>query len=263
MAQRGTAPITSNKDVKELLKILQYNDAPSKNDFMAVLTQIAAMEKQLEAAVNELSAMRRELAEAQKQNHPVKDTLQKTVISMQSQVLELRDKLAELKENVINGCKDVIAAFKEKGITALDNITRFFKIKPILENIRDTLDKNIKSDDRAIAKIEAISTEYHQAGLHIKNMGQAILGRDSRQEAKPSGKLAAAISYPFRMERRCFANIKKSAETAIASISRLEERAAEQKPSIKKTIEELDKKVERERAERPAPVRSRKIEHDR
>ena len=263
MTKSNTAPIMSDKNVQELIKIMQYNNAPTMKDFIALINQVGAMEKQLEAAVNELAAMRQELSEAQKQNHPAKNALQKAVVSMQAQVLELRDKLAELKENIINGCKDAIAAFKEKGITALDSIAKFFKVKPILENMRETLDKNIKDDDRAIAKIEAISTEYHQAGIHVKNMGRAIIGKDTVQEPAPSGKLAAVISFPFRTERKIFASMKKSVESAIASVARLEEKAAERKPPIRETLENLNKKVEREKAERPAPERARKVEHDR
>ena len=182
---------------------------------------------------------------------------------MQAQVSELRDKLAELKENIITGCKDAITAFKEKGISALDNIARFFKIKPMLENMRDSLDKNIKFDDKAIAKIEAISTEYHQAGLHVKNMGRAILGREAEQEAKPPGKIAAVISSPFRSERQCFASMKKSAETAIASMARLEERAQERKPSIKKTLEDLNAKIEQDKKDAPNLERHKQAVNER
>ena len=263
MADNSTAPIISDENVKELLKIMQYNNAPTMKDFMAILNQVGAMEKQLEAAVTELAAIRRELAEAQEQNHPVKNTMQKTVINMQGQVLELRDKLAELKENIINGCKAAIKAFNDKGITALDGIARFFKIKPILENMRHGLGENIAYNDKAIAKIEAISTEYHQAGLHIKNMGRAVVGKESVQEAKPPGKLAAVISFPFRNERKILASMKSSVESAIGSMTRLEEKAAERKPPIKETLDNLKEKVEREKAERPAPVRARKLEHDR
>ena len=144
------------------------------------------MEKQLDAAVKELAAMRQELKTAQEQNHPVRNTLQKAVITMQGQVLDLRDKLAELKQNVIDGCKSAVAAFKEQGITALDNVARFFKIKPVLETMRDSLDKSIKFDDKAIAKIEAISAEYHQAGRHLKNIGRAIRGKEAIQEVRPA-----------------------------------------------------------------------------
>lgn len=68
---------------------MQENNASSTKDLLAVLNQVATMEKQLDAAVKELAAMRQELKTAQEQNHPVKHALQKTVIVMQGQVLDL------------------------------------------------------------------------------------------------------------------------------------------------------------------------------
>ena len=236
----NTAPIISNKHVKELLAVLRENNSPQTQDFLAVLTQVGAMEKQLDAAVSELAAMRRELAEAQKQNHPVKTAMQKAVIVMQNQVLDLRDKLTELKGNAIDGCKNAVAAFKEKGINALDNVAHFFKVKPLLENMRDSLERYIRHDDKAIAKIEAISTEYHAAGQHMKNMGLTMLGKEAAQETKPPGKLAAVISFPFRQERRTLFSLKKIVDAAIGNLAHLEDRA---KPSIKKTIQAHNEKA--------------------
>jgi predicted phage tail protein len=218
------------------------------------------MENQLTAAVNELAVMRRELAEAQKQNHPIRDTLQKAVITMQAQVLELRDKLAALKDNIINGCKQAVDAFKEKGVTALDGLARFFKVKPILEAMRNSLDKNIAFDNKSIARIEAFSAEYHEAGRHIANMGRAMSGKEAITEAKPVGKIAKAFMAPVKAERKIFISMKNSVENAIGAMARLEARAAERKPSIKKTMDDLNKKVEREKSERPP--RARKIEHE-
>lgn len=212
------------------------------------------MEKQLDAAVTELAAMRQELKMAQEQNHPIKNTLQKTVIAMQGQVLDLRDRLAELKQHVIDGCKKAITDFREKGIAALDNMARFFKIRPALEAMRDQLDKSIAFDDKAIAKIEAVSAEYHQAGRHLKNIGRAMLGREAIQEAKPSGRLAKTILAPYRAERSCLSAMKKSVHSAIGSFARLEERA---KPSIKKDIQKHSKQAAQDKKDAPAPERPR------
>ena len=237
------APILENEHVKELLAVLRENNSPSTKDFLALLNQVNAMEKQLDAAVKELAAMRQELKTAQEEKHPVKNTLQKTVIVMQGQVLDLRDKLAELKQNFIDGCRNAVATFKETGISALDNVARFFKVRPILETIRDTLTKNIAYDDKAIAKIEAISTEYHQAGRHLKNMGRTMLGRETAQEVKQPGKLAAVISAPFRAERSHFSGMKSHVEKSLNMLARLEERAAERKPSIWETLATHNEKI--------------------
>lgn len=256
-------PLLENEHVKELLAILRENNSPSTKDFLAVLNQVGAMEKQLDAAVKELAAMRQELKTAQEQNHPVKAALQKTVIVMQGQVLDLRDKLAELKQNVIDGCRNAVAAFKEKGISALDNVARFFKVRPILESMRDTLTKDIQVDDRAIAKIEAISTEYHQAGRHLKNMGRAMLGREALQEVKQPGKLAAVISAPFRAERSHFARMKGHVEKSLNALARLEERATEKKPSIRETLATHNETIEQAQKDAPTTERPRPVNAER
>lgn len=126
-AKTTAEPIMDNEHVKELLAVLREHNSPSTKDFLSVLNQVGAMEKQLEAAVKELAAMRHELKTAQEQNHPVKTALQKAVIVMQGQVLDLRERLSELKQNIIDGCKNAVTAFKETGISTLDNVARFFK----------------------------------------------------------------------------------------------------------------------------------------
>lgn len=256
-------PILENEHVKELLAILRENNSPSTKDFLAVLHHVGAMEKQLDAAVKELAAMRQELRTAQEQNHPVKTALQKAVIVMQGQVLDLRDKLAELKQSVIDGCKNAAIAFKETGISALDNVGRFFKVRPILEAMRDTLTKNIQYDDKAIAKIEAISTEYHQAGRHLKNMGRAMLGREAAQEVKQPGKLAAVISSPFRAERSHFSSMKSHVEKSLNTLARLEERAAEKKPSIREALATHNEKIAQAQKDAPATERPRPVNAER
>jgi hypothetical protein len=201
--------------------------------------------------------MRQELATAQEQNHPVKNAMQKAVITMQGQVLELRDKLALLKQNVIEGCKSAVSAFKENGISALDNVARFFKVRPLLEAMRDDLAADIRRDDKAIAKIEAISAEYHEAGRHLKNIGRAIVGKEAIQEAKPVGRVANAFAAPFHAERNHPCTVKNSVEKAIGAVERLEERA--RKPSIKEAMQTFNEQIAQEKkaapvAERPRPA---------
>jgi uncharacterized phage infection (PIP) family protein YhgE len=133
-------PITENPDIKKLLAILKRHKSPSQKDFLALIGQVAAMEKQLAAAVSELTTMRNDYADAVKQNKPFARTIEKAVINLNSYVLQMREKLSELKQAVIDGCKTALAEYKEKGISALDNIARFFKVKPALERIHTLSD---------------------------------------------------------------------------------------------------------------------------
>lgn len=245
-------PITDNEHVKELLAILEKHKSPSKRDFTALITHVANMEKQLEAAVQELAAMRRDFAEAERRNHPIKNALRNAVIVMQAEVLRLRDKLGELKQNVIDGCKNAVTAFKEKGISALDNIARFFKVRPILEAIHTGADKAAGAADRAVSHIEAASAKYHEAGRRLKNAGRALSGKEAITEAKPSGIVTKTFEAPFRAVGAAYRGIRNNAVAAVGKLGRLEERA---KPSIQKDMEKYNKKIRE--AERNAPKRGR------
>jgi hypothetical protein len=255
-ASAAAAPIMANEQVLELLSVLKENKSPSMNEFMEMLGHVNAMEKQLEQAVKELAAMRRDLAEAERRNHPVRNALRKAVAVMQAQVLELRDKLGELKRAVIDGCKNALQAFQEKGISALDNIARFFKVRPILEAIHTGADKALQSADRAVSNIGSASVQYHEIGRNIKNMGRALSGKEEIQDAKPTGKAAKTFTAPFYAVGAACRGIRNHAVAAVSNLKRLEERAAAQKkPSVKKTMEKYNEQIEREA--RTAPKRAR------
>ena len=259
--KKAAEPLLENEHVKELLSIMEANNVPTMKDLLTVLNQVGAMEQQLENAVKELAAMRRDLAEAQAQNHPIKNALQNAVIIMQGQVLDLRDKLAELKQNIIDGCKNAVAAFKEKGLSALRNIADFFKIKPGLEALHENLNKSIKLDERAIAKIGAVSAEYHEAGRHLKNMGRALVGKEAIAAAKAPGRLAAAIAAPYRAERACLVVARRHVTAAIGAVARLEQ-TAERKPPIMETIQKLNDQIAQAKKDGPAVERPRPVVHD-
>lgn len=254
------APLMDNKHVKELLSIMDANSMEETVHLLDLLAYVGEMEKQLGRAVNELQSMRQELSAMREENHPMKTAMQKAVIVMQGQVLDLRDKLAELKAHIIEGCKNAVAAFKERGLSALRGMADYFKLRPGLEALRDDLDKSIKLDDKAIAKIEAVSAEYHEAGRHIKNMGRALVGKEAVTEAKAPGKLAGAIAAPFHADRACLMAMRRCAHAAIGAVARLEN--AERKPPIMETIQTLNKQIEQAQKDAPLRVRPRLVTHD-
>ena len=96
----------------------------------------------------------------------------------------MRQKLAELKDLIMEGCQKALSAFKERGTSALDGLSRFFHVKPMLEGIRKAIDNSIRIDDNAVSKIQTLSAEYHQAGRHLKNMGRALVGKEPVAEVK-------------------------------------------------------------------------------
>jgi hypothetical protein len=245
-----------NQHVKELLALMQSNNAPSMRDFVTMLNQVTAMERQLNNATRELAAMQKQLDEARAVNHPALDAMDKAVVRTQNFVQDLRDKLTAIKESIIDGCKNALDAVKEKGISALNNIMDFFKVKPMLEAVRNDLNKAIAIDTKAINKIETISNNYHEAGKHLRNVGRALLGKEAIQEAKPVGKIAKAFIAPYKADRACCEGIKKSVEAALGCVSRLEQRTKEQKPSMMAALQVLDKKVAQDKKDAPTTEKS-------
>ncbi len=261
-SKTATAPVLENEHVQELLTILRENNAPSTQDFLAVINQIGTMERQLDAAVQELAAMRRELNVAWEQAHPVKTALQNAVKTLDKNTVTLRERLDAVKRNVIEGCKNAVSAFREKGVSTLDNITRFFKVRPILESMRGSINRSISLEDRMISTIEAVSTEYHQAGKHLRNMARAMTGQDAVHDVKPVSKLAKAMEAPLKANRACFAAMKKSVETTLSRIAVLE-RAAERKPSIQKTMQSLNEQIAQGKKDAPTVDRPRPFQEER
>ena len=228
--------------MRELLAVMEQNNAPGRQDFLAVLEQVAGMEKQLGAAVEELAAMRKELAEARES--PVKRTLQKAVILLQDRVLALRDALSDLKANIIDGCKKTLAAFKEQGVSALAHMADFLHIRPALEAVGRELDKSIAYDDKALVSIQSAATEYHEAGLHLQNALRAVSGREPVAEPKGPGALARTLAAPFKTERALFRSMKGRTEGALKRLEHLEQAA---RPPIRQTMEEMGAKAAAER----------------
>ena len=257
MTEQNTVSLLENEHVKELLAVLEANSAPDRKDFLAVLNQVGSMERQLDAAARELAAMRRELNEARELAHPVKTALQNAVKTLEKNVAVLRGRMDAVKQNVIEGCKNAVDAFREKGMFAIHNVARFFKIRLLLETMRNDLTENIRFDEAAISKIEAVSAEYHEAGRHVKNMAHALAGMESIRDAKSAGRLAKALETPFKTERSCFVSMKRNVEAALSGLASLE-KAAERKPSIRKIMNTLNEqnaqgKKEAPTAERPQP----------
>ncbi|MCL2816626.1 MAG: hypothetical protein FWD23_18665 [Oscillospiraceae bacterium] len=238
----ATQNIEDNPYVKELLEVLKKHNAPGAEELQSMITNTAKIEQQLAAAVTEMTAMRRELAAIREDNHPMRNALQNAVTAMQEQIRALREQLETLKANIIDGCKNALAAFKERGAAALNGIAKFFEVKPALEAIAKSCDRAAENNSNAINKIESISNEYHKAGQHLKNIGRVMTGKDLLTSAKPAGKVAKTAEAPLKAARACNIAMRNAARNAVKSLTRLEETVDRPKP-IKEQFDAAAKKA--------------------
>lgn len=242
-------PIAENEQVKALLAILKENNSAGYEDFAKLIESVTAMENRLSMAVGELEAMREDLQKMQ--DHSLKASLQKTCKTLEGNIASMQEKLSELKRQIIDRCKHILADFKEQGTVALSGITRFLHLKPTLDAIRQGAENHQQASNRAMAKIDAFVSEYHEAGKHLKNMRLALMGKEPVQEAKTGGEIARYVKAPYRASRACMGTVKKSAERAMDALEKLEQ-AAERRPSVLKAMREQAAKTEPAKKQ-PAP----------
>lgn len=257
MAKKTQAqtPLMENEHVKELLSIMKENRVDSK-DLRELLGHVGDMERQLDAAVKELTAMRRELnGMREDQNHPARTALRNTTRSLEGTVKETRGRLATLKNSIIEGCKNAVAAFKEKGVSVLNRIAGFFGIKDGLQNMRESLNRSIGENEKSIAKIEAVSAELHKTGSHVRNIGRALLGKETREDVKPTGKLAKFLESPYRSELARLKRTGKSLDAAIGKLEKLERTA--ERPSVLENMKTLKEQASRTNAEKSTPEKQK------
>jgi DNA-binding transcriptional MerR regulator len=283
----ASPPLAENEYVRELFSILQDNGRDATG-LAALLGHVSEMEGFVKRAEDKIADMKSALAEMKEvQDHRVKTALQNAVKALEHKVAEVRERLSELKHNIAEGCKSAVQAFRDKGAAALSGIASFFGLKKGLQGWKNDIGGIMARDDRAIARIEAFSAEYHSAGRGLKNMGRMLIGREPIDAKKEAGKLAKALSAPYMAQKSALAGLQKSIDKAIAAIGRMEERQAGResvqdigqetgrgagretgqktghqaerasKPDMLGKIAKNKERVEREKLELPAPERAK------
>jgi len=261
-----SAQLAENEHVKELLGILKDNGKDTSGLY-ALLDHVKGMEDFIKIAENKIEDMKTQLDTIKEiQNHPIKAALQNTVKALETKVSEIKIQIAELKTGIIEGCKNAVAAFKEKGIVALDKLASFFNIRSGLKSISQSIDESMMAADKAIAKIAVFSKEYHQTGRHIKNMGRVLTGKQPIDTVKEAGALAKIVSAPYKAYKKIQISMIKTVFKMDEKLEQLSQSAAQnrqanaEKPTLKvklNTNKELIRKLEQEK---PVPIRAAKAQ---
>jgi archaellum component FlaC len=247
MSEALAIPLRDNSAIQELMAILKGNNMNKQlNDFSELIGHVDTMENQLNKVLGELNNVRKQLDEIKDKQHPVRTACMKMLNSIQASVKEAQTKLNEVKAAIIDGAKSAVEAFKEKGIAALNSVMNFFKVNKGLNAVRNSVDKSIASAEKSIGKIETMSTEMHSAGSHMRNIGRALIGRETKDDVKENGKIMKVVQSPFRATKATMSGIKKAVSAAIVKLDALDltarqnrEKAAAKKPSILNNVKEF------------------------
>ena len=241
MTETDSQPFAENEQVKELLAHLKDNNTPGYEEFAKLIEHVTGLEQRLSEATEELKAVRQEMQGLP--NHSLKAALQKRCKAMEANISAMRHHLSELKDQIINGCRNILADFRERGAVALNGITQFLHVRSVLESIQSAAEKSMQASNRAVARIDAFSTEYHEIGRHLKNMDRAIQGKPAETDAKENGKIARVFKGAFKVEGALISSINRNAEWALNTLARLEQ-TAERRPSVLEAMREQAAKTE-------------------
>jgi ABC-type transporter Mla subunit MlaD len=218
-----------NEYVKKVVSILSENGRDITG-LTALLDYVTNMESHLSKALNELQTVQHELSDLREEHdHPIRTLLQ----SVEANINNGLKQLNELKEKIVDGCRNAVEMFKQKGISALNNMTNFFKVKPILESMRGNMQNLINNDLKSIAKIETISSEYNAATMHLKNIARAYVGKETIKDVNPSGKLTQLAVTPYRIEIKFASKALKNIEKAVAGLDKLDRATLPQRPPMR------------------------------
>jgi len=252
MADAATMLLQDNS-VLEFLKVLNGANMQSQaNGYADFFKSVDDMQNQLNDILIGVKNMKRQLDEIKDRKNLIKRAFTAVFAKIESDIKAAQEQLNALKEKIIEGAKNAVRSFKENGIAALNGVLRFFKVKSQVQAAIKSTNAVIESCNKAHAKIDAISEEYHAVGLHTRNLGRAITGKEAITVPKDKGKLAKVLQAFVKFRKSISAGIKKKCENLFAKLESLEttaqqnrERAAQRKaarkPSLMKRMEDHQK----------------------
>lgn len=260
--------LADNEYVKELFGILHDNGRDTAG-LAAILGHVQGMEDFVKQAEDKMADMKLQLETMKEiQSHPVKTALKNAIKALEGTVAQVKAQISDLKADIIEGCKNAVFAFKENGIAALSNITSFFRINDGLKSIKNDLIASINRCDKAVAKIDAFASEYHSAGLAIKNMARVAIGKPPLDAKKEAGKLSRAVAAPYKAHKSVLMGLRKSIDKTISALGKLEQhenarqtvRAAQKKPSLMEKLDANKERVRQRELDKPVHERAPKAQ---
>jgi len=217
----STNALAENPYVQELFSVLKENnkDTAGLTSLLGYVKQMEDFVKSAEGQIVDMKAQISDMKEIQK--HPIKTALSNTAESLQAKVASIKDQLSKIRNSIVQACKNTLTAVKNRGITALDKIAGFLGIKKACEQIQKDCNQAMNRCDKSVNQIQQFSKEYHQTGLHLKNMFRVAVGKEALEVPKENGILAKSMCAPYKAQKKCLNSICKAANKAVEKLDAL------------------------------------------
>ena len=200
------------------------------------------MEQRLLEATEELKAVRQEMQGLQ--NHSLKDALQKSYKAMETNISVMRHRLSGTQKPDHKRMQEYPYRFQGTRCCRFEWDHTVFICQTDVGVHSKCSRKSMQVSNRAVARIDAFSTEYHEMGRHLQKYGPCYSRKNlRRQTQKENGKVARVFKGAFKVEGALISSINRNAEWALNTLARLEQ-TAERRPSVLEAMREQAAKTE-------------------
>lgn len=240
------AELQENETIQSLLTVLVANQEHRGQDLSALLSYVDGMSHQLDAVTKELQEVKSQLAEIKDDQSTVKDSLALTVPVIENSLERTQEQIRTIKDSIIQGATQLLANFKQSGISALDKAVSILGVKEALNVIRADLSKSIIDINKSIKNVETIGQELRSANHHLKNVGRVATGKEQQEiDGSKAGQVSATILAPLHACQKLLTSMENATLSAIDRVEHLEQAAGNgrdqtaERPSIRKEIETI------------------------
>lgn len=258
--------LRDNEHIRELLKILRDNEMSDKAKNLTELTgYVDTLENQFSQLMEEIQNVREKLEVLENKKSPLREKLDMLLDRLEEKERTAMEQIQHLKSQIVQGAKQAVTAFQDRGVVALNDLAGFFHIKEAFTKLHSAVQAVQKQADQSIEKIQNFGRELGQAKAHMKAAGYALAGKEIKVEDSKESRLLQAAMIPFGFTSGAAIILGDQLGKVTERVRQIEERAAsvgknktEKKPSIMKKLQDCQEKAENGKAVKAAEQKHQK-----
>ena len=243
--------------VAEMIHLLEENGRPEQAaDFSRLIAAVDSVGQQYEAMQMEVNDLRQQLVNATTEQHPLKDTLFRTVRALEDQANAVHTRLQMIQNRITFIAEKAVENFKQMGVSTLDTAISKLRVDQLLDTAQQLIRGGVDDLDKSIRKVEAIGQELRSAGSHMKNAGRVASGKEAQAvDGGQGGRFQTVVLAPMKAVRSTLERMGRTFRAAECAVDRLghaaeQGRGKREKTSVRRRLEDKEN--------RPASAPARK-----
>lgn len=156
--------IKENEDIKILIETLKKNKMSKQLPALIdTLEYVSTLENQFNEITNEIVKVKEQMANMQE--NPIKKAIRTSIQNIEIRINEAKNFFDNVKGALIDGAKQTIENFNQKGIFVLNEVFNFLHIKDSVKVIKDILGNVEKHLNKTIKELEQIEQKVQKSSV--------------------------------------------------------------------------------------------------